>query len=157
MQTNQLRKLASTYIYNKVWALVNLICQLRWPKTQQMYKILTPIATVWLACGLLKSLTCYKLPLEWLLWRQNLTVYKRMINIKSLNQNLNRLFSNRSPSNYFWHFKVSNILFRFSQLSILKTLCLPIVGTLVYATSCQVWAAVISKTWAWVWFSNEHK
>ena len=67
----------------------------------------------------------------------------------------NSIFSNRTPSNYFWHFKVSTILYRFSQLSILKTLCLLIVRTLVFATSHQVWTAVTSKTWAWLWFSNE--
>ena len=37
---------------------------------------------------------------------------------------------------------------RFSQLSILKTSCLLVVGTLVHATSLQVWTAVTSKTWA---------
>ena len=64
-------------------------------------------------------------------------------------------FWNRTTSNYFYHFKISTILYRFSQLSILKTSCLLIVGTVMHTTSHQVWTAVASKTWAWLWFSNE--
>ena len=91
---------------------------------------------------------------EWVLWRQNSKVYDTDHEYEITESDAEWFFWNRTTSNYFYHFKISTILYRFSQLSILKTSCLLIVGTLMQATSHQE----MSKTEQLIqWFNIYHQ